>query len=192
MTALKNDFEFTSKVDMVKANVTESIINKGELEDNFSRGDGVLVNKKGSEIIDNLKNIILGKQLLKVDLESRIKDLKELITAAPLAEPIDEYKYRGYQAQITGMSDCLNLKYSYQCCRFTEDMDTNLVPAGSETANSYVVTKQTADMCSKYNDLVCQCIDTCAEICLATTMINNLDPSSKYPLNIQQLKSLGF
>lgn len=192
MKGMVNDFDFTSKVDMVKANVTDSIINKGELDNSFGNsGDEIKVTKKGEDIISKLETLIYGKQLVKLDIESRIRDLKQIIVA-PLTQDIDEYCYRGYKPQITQMCDCLFLVYPYSVTCFRDDMNSNYVPSGSSASKDFVVDKQTAEMCSKYNDLVYRCIDICSEICLANTMLNNLDPNTKYLLNVQQLKSLGF
>lgn len=172
---------------LVSHNITSNIINKGELKDSFGYGGEITFQKKGSEIKSQLQNVLLQKNLRKAALAAKLMDLRTMIPHTP-DQLFDDRRYDDKKENILSLCPMLDSVYSYDATVLREDMASNYVPSTTPTEDL----KNISNMCSAYNDLVYACMDTCKEICLAATLMDNFEDGKTYTLNVNQLQALGF
>jgi len=178
-------------------------MNKGHIIDTFSYGQNKIAMKKtGAEISEKLA---VQKAIEESKRDALVKEcdaLRSSISEAP-EQDMDEYQFKGVKSKL-GFVPKL---YSFE----QVDAHVDVIMGSEETANPTFTTiashKKYADeevssdsrwehrqKCPMhlYNECARKLVECSVEIILVDVMMNNLQPTAKYDLNVDQLATLGF
>lgn len=140
---------------------------------------------------------LISKQLAS-DIESlknKKSDLEKQIGVSPTRE-LDKWDKKGWEEECVGYKF-----YSYNMTYFNQTQGTNTTSAfdtvdfsgGTKDGPSGIATsKEQADLCRKYNDLIRDCKSKCIDIKYLLSFKRNLEDKKIYKLNAKELLTLGF
>lgn len=175
----------------VAKNILENTLNKGCIADSFSYDKEMKYPKTGAELKQQLEKVLIDKGEMLKGLVSSLESLSGYIEKNPNYVTPDYY----FENKEEALKICSGLGYIYpdKMCYLDSNADSTLVPRGmvqldTEAAN----TKEIADACRKYNDIVRKCCDICRDLSYAKTMLNNVKDKQTYQLTISQLRALNF
>jgi hypothetical protein len=150
-------------------------IEKG-LADDFQYNSDMKIDKKGSEIKESIKKILISYSLKKEIINSGLEQLIDKIGVQP-EESFDNWYIKSYR----GNADDLPKRYSYKQA-YPNSSDVNYVH--SETDESSLM--------NKYNHKICEYRDLSTDCLVLKTTYDNLKDDKVYSLNINLAVKLGF
>lgn len=133
----------------------------------------VKIEKTGGEIKEKLKQIILDSVINKNRLFSELDQLVQNIGESP-TQKLDEYELKGFRKRLT----VIPYKYDY----------------GQIYSNQPVadISYQDNNPKCKYNNLLREYIDLSVDCIVIKTVIDNINDTKKYSLNVDLTAKLGF
>lgn len=183
--------ELFNHKEQVKKNLFVNTLNKGQIADAFGYDNETKYPKTGKEIKEKLEICLVEKIALLKALAGKLGVISEYVGTLPLRDT-DDY-YFSDKTETLNMCPHAGKIYDNKMCYLDSNQDSRIVPKGFVEATPGVAnSKDIADKCSEYNNLVRKCCDLCKEISFAKTLHNNTEVGKTYQFNMKQLRALNL
>lgn len=174
--------------EIVKNNIANNILEKGEVNEAFSYGNEITYDWTGEDIKESLQRILSKK---KGSVEMGLTALNDMKISSGLEpdETNSKYSFGGFEEKILASYPILGKVYSWSCRSTGSDCISNL-PNFETGSKIDTESKAKTVVCQQYNDLVDKVASECADACQIQLMLSNLEDGKIYKLTNSQLKVL--
>lgn len=142
-------------------------LQKSHIIHQFGHADNIQINKKGSEIKQNLESHKTKEMLAASKAQAEMVNIKEKVNCEPTEDP-DSYIADGIDVAI------MPKKYPWSECYSENESD------------------ETAKLKNKYNQCASKFIECQVECAMIDTMLKNIEDNKTYNLTVKQATILGF
>jgi hypothetical protein len=184
---LKEDASIKKAVDSEE---NEDVLEKGQINDSMLGYDSKInFKKKGSDIIAMLNASLISVNTKIKEIEKQIEDKKEKIgSECNPTQKCDSWRMGAYKDKIS----CPYMTYDWNLTYYSDSKSISdaTVMQDGESVSKSTVTKESAKLCSEYNQLVSMWIEMKVDAEAINVLVNNLDAKTTYDLTAKQLAAI--
>lgn len=168
----------------------ENELEKGIVSDAFQWQSNIKFTKTGKEMKEKMALVIPTLETQAGEVLKALDDASDLLEYQP-TEKIDPWRLRQFKHIIISPYKIFNWNQTYYYEKDAMNSAATSVIADSGLSCSPCASKEEADICSKWNQLVYKYVDILYEIELLKMYKENLEDKKVYELTSDQLVALG-
>lgn len=168
----------------------ENELEKGIVSDAFTYQSNIKFTKTGKEMKEKIALVIPTLETQAAEVLKALDDAADVLEEQP-TEKIDPWRLRQFKHIIISPYKIFNWNQTYYYEKDAMNSSATACIGESGHSCSPASSKEEADICSKWNQLVYKYVDVLYEIELLKMYQNNLEDKKSYELSSEQLVALG-